>query len=62
MRASHDATSRLKRVQTVLGIKNIPTDVVQKLECNEEFNTLTISVKSQLRRTARLYLEFMENN
>ena len=57
-KASHDAESRLKRVLVLLGTDNVPKDAVTLLENTAEFKMLSVSVKSQLRRTAKLYLEF----
>lgn len=58
-KAAHDAVSRLKRTQTILDTTEIPTDAVQQLESNAAFKELSICVKSQLKRTSKLYLEYI---
>ena len=60
VKAAMDATSRLKRVQRLIDSEKIESDVVSKLENNDEFKSLSVTVKSQLRRTARLYLEYLQ--
>ena len=62
LKASHDAISRLRRVQKLLSTDKIPQDAVDKLEEVPEFKALSMCVKSQLRRTSKLYLEFSESN
>jgi len=57
-KASHDANSRLKRIQALLSTEVLPADVVTKLESNPTFKSFSMCVKSQLRRTSKLYLEF----
>lgn len=58
LKASHDAASRLKRVQTLMSTDALPADVVEQLEKKPEFKELSMCVKSQLRRTSKLYLEY----
>ncbi len=62
LRASHDAMSRLKRVQKLLETNEITAKSLDKLEKVAEFKTLSMSVKSQLRRTIRLYNEYTLNS
>lgn len=57
-KASHDAQSRLKRVLALLGTSEVPENAVELLEKNPNFKQLSVNIKSQLRRTSRLYLEF----
>lgn len=61
LRSSRDVCSRLKRVVNILNIEEINEQTIQKLNTNDEFNTFSISVKSQLRRAVKLYLKFMNN-
>lgn len=58
-KGSHDAASRLKRVCTILGTSEIPEDALSKLERNNDFKALSMCVKSQLRRTTKLYSEYL---
>jgi len=57
-KSSHDVASRLKRAMAILGTENISGEDVSKLEGKEEFQALSLTVKSQLRRSIRLYAEF----
>lgn len=57
-KASHDVLSRQKRVLNILGTKHLDLETLPILERNSEFLSLTMSVKSQLRRAVRLSLEF----
>lgn len=57
-KSASDVCSRLKRVCMMLGQENAEACNVDILENNDEFKKLTISVRSQLRKSVRLYLEF----
>ena len=57
-KGAHDVTSRLKRVRLLLNDDRIPEDAIEKLKNVEEFKALSVSVRSQLRRADRLYLEY----
>lgn len=57
-KAAHDVLSRLKRVQKLLNSEKIPDDVIAKLEANSEFKEISMCVRSQLRRSAKLYIEY----
>ena len=57
-RSAQDVESRLKRVKSLLGIKTINENSLKKLNNNEVFLSLTTSIRSQLRRSVKLYLEF----
>lgn len=57
-RSANDVCSRLKRVCTLLGQENAENCNIDDLEINDDFNALTMSVRSQLRRSLRLFLEF----
>lgn len=56
-KVSHDVDSRLKRVQLLLATDEINKNTVSLLEKNEKFKSLSMTVKSQLRRSVRLNLE-----
>lgn len=59
-RTTRDVCSRLKRAQQFVNAK-APEDIVNsELEKNAEFNSLSFSVKSQLRRSIKLYAEYRE--
>lgn len=60
-KSSHDAASRLKRAMSILGTEDICSEDLNKLEGKEEFQALSMTVKSQLRRSIRLYAEFKTN-
>lgn len=57
-RSARDVSSRVKRVQTMLETELIAGNTLDILEQNEEFKQISMSVKSQLRRSIKLYLEF----
>ena len=57
-RSARDACSRLRRVYLILNKESVNNDTVEELEKNEEFKELSISVRSQLRKSVRLYLEY----
>ncbi len=60
-KSAQDASSRLKRVQKLINSEKIEADILEKLENNTEFKTLSMYVKSQLRRTTKLYLEYLRD-
>ncbi len=57
-KSAHDALSRIKRVVELSGTEDISTDLLPALEVNPDFKCLSVSVKSQLRRSIRLYTEY----
>ena len=59
-KSARDARSRLKRIQYLIGDTSIPDNILSILNNNSEFKRLTMSVRSQLRRTAKLYLEYLK--
>lgn len=61
LKSSRDVCSRLKRVMNILNIEEINEHTIQKLNTNDDFNTFSASVKSQLRRAVKLYLKFVDN-
>lgn len=60
MKSAFDVASRLKRARTILGTENIDDSTIVKLESNEIFQRLSMTVKSQLRRSIRLYIEYQK--
>lgn len=61
-RSSRDVVSRLKRVLVLINKSEITEDTLKMLEKNNEFQVLSMSVKSQLRRSVRLYFEYNRIN
>ena len=57
-KSSHDVASRLKRAMNILNVEDIDVKDLKLLEEKEEFQALSMTVKSQLRRAIRLYKEF----
>lgn len=57
-RSARDVCSRLKRVCLLLNKQNVDECKVDDLEINEEFKTLSMSVRSQLRKSVKLFLEY----
>lgn len=61
-RSAGNVTSRIRRVQRMLG-RSIDTadhrDIVHELSKRPEFQELTVSVRSQLRRAVHLHSEFL---
>lgn len=59
-KSAQDANSRLKRIFDLTGKDSVTADTLAELAANEDFTSLSVSVKSQLRRTVRLHREFQE--
>lgn len=57
-RSARDVCSRLRRSKDIAGISKVSSKSVSNLEDIDEFNDLSSSVKSQLKRSIKLYLEF----
>ncbi len=57
-RAAKDVISRLKRVQSILKIKDAECYSLQELNSAPAFQDCSMFIKSQLRRTITLYNEF----
>lgn len=57
-RSARDVVSRLKRVIYLLDGDAVDSTSVSKLNKITEFHECTVFVKSQLRRSIRLYLEY----
>ena len=60
-KSAHDAFSRLKRVYDLTGKDHVNKSTLDELATNANFLALSVSVKSQLRRTTKLYLEYQES-
>lgn len=60
-RSARDVCSRLKRVYLLLHKETIDKKTVDDLEINDEFKGLSMSVRSQLRKSVRLFLEYKNN-
>lgn len=58
-----DVASRLKRVNSFCSIENYstPHKLIYELTLNSEFNGLSVSVRSQLKRSVNLYFEFLQS-
>ncbi len=57
-RSARDVLSRLRRVDTFLGNKGIDEYSLEALEAAPAFVQCSMFIKSQLRRTIRLFNEF----
>jgi DNA (cytosine-5)-methyltransferase 1 len=60
-RASRDVQSRLKRALSLSGENEISQETLTKIESNEEFKSLSMSVKSQIRRAVKFYQEYLSS-
>lgn len=58
-RAAKDVLSRCGRVYRILGIDYLDSSSLMKLQETQEFQESSMFVKSQLKRTITLCLEFM---
>ncbi|MBR6939842.1 MAG: hypothetical protein IKH65_03455 [Clostridia bacterium] len=61
-RGAKDVISRCKRVCILLNTQEIKDDSLDKLLLNEDFNSYSMFIKSQLKRSVVLSLEFGGNN
>jgi len=52
--------SRLRRADKMLPLINEPVYIFM-LSQNSEFNSLSVNVKSQLRRSVKIYFEYLES-
>ena len=57
-RTVYDIANRVDRVKKILQIKEIDNNTINLLEKNNYFNTLSYSVRSQLRKSIKLYIEY----
>ena len=58
-RSAKDVVSRLKRVVGLLGSDTLDSTSVSKLNEVAAFDDCTMFIKSQLRRSVALYLEYL---
>ena len=58
-RSAKDVVSRCKRVQKISGCTKINFQTKEKLENKPTFLVCSFYIKSQLRRSISLYLEFL---
>lgn len=61
-KSAHDYASRLRRATQLLEKNELDVNALGELEKIDNFKTLSVSVKSQVRRTVRLYLEYHGKN
>lgn len=63
-KSARDVVSRLKRVTKYVDVDLPITDeeLIFKLEITEEFKNLSMTVKSQLKRSIKLYREYKKEN
>lgn len=57
-RSARDTVSRLRRVLRIVDENAVCDATMQKLNKTNEFATCSVFVKSQLKRSVRLYQEF----
>lgn len=57
-KGSGDVISRMKRIKRILGKDEVDENSLMELQGKSEFAQLSMNVKSQLRRSIRLFLEF----
>lgn len=60
-KSAHDYVSRVKRAKLIESFERVNDLYIKNLEDNCEFISLSTSVKSQIRRSLRLYIEFLNN-
>lgn len=61
-RSAKDVISRCGRVYRMLGINTLDNDTMEKLQECDEFKESSMFIKSQLKRTVALCLEFMNDS
>ena len=61
IRSAKDVLSRRGRIYRMLDIGSIDRDTMETLQNNEEFKASSMFIKSQLKRTVTLCLEFMNS-
>lgn len=61
-RSAKDVISRCGRVYRMLGINTLNNDTMEKLQECDEFKESSMFIKSQLKRTVALCLEFMNDS
>lgn len=58
VRSAHDVISRLKRVLLITDEETITEKSTEKLNASNSFSDCSMFIKSQLRRSISLYLEY----
>lgn len=63
-KSARDVVSRLKRANTLVDVSYYPTPdhAIFELSQHPEFQKISASVKSQMRRSIRLFFDFAKNN
>lgn len=61
-RSAKDVISRYGRVCRMLDIEFLDSDSIEHLQSCEQFRESSMFVKSQLKRSAVLYLEFVKSD
>ena len=61
-KVSMDNASRVKRALFFLDAESISSRSLGDLELNNSFKGLSVSVKSQIRRAVKLYIEYLDNH
>lgn len=61
IRSAKDVLSRCGRVYRMLGVDTLDNDTIESLQQNDEFKSSSMFIKSQLKRTVTLCLEFMNS-
>lgn len=62
VRSARDVVSRLKRAIILLETGEINEESVDRLDSTPAFTKCTMFIKSQLRRSVKLYQEFLNKN
>lgn len=61
-RSAKDVVSRFRRLMRMgLTEKDIKSEKIKDLYRSDDFSNLSMSVKSQLKRSANLYIKYLEN-
>ena len=58
-RGTSDVLSRVRRVLTILNATSIDADSYAKLLEHDNYKTLSVTIRSQMKRSIALYLEFL---
>lgn len=58
IRSAKDVISRKGRILRMLCIEDIDSDTLEKLLASDQFNESSMFIKSQLKRTLTLYMEY----
>lgn len=62
-RSASDTVSRVKRANKICPINGVPDSFyIYKLEQTKEFDSLSVGVKSQIRRSTSLYANYLQTN